>query len=258
MADNPPQSCARCHGLPNEADAPARLGLKGAYHRQCINCHERHMQPAPAPTECNSCHHPWTPDHGLLVQLPERPTPQETTRACLACHDRVGDDLLATAHWNWKGQSPTLTGYQHRTDVSLQLMVNNYCIAIGANPQACATCHIGYGWVDEAFDFTDPSNIDCLVCHDTTGSYRKDPMKAGMPLPEVDLLAVARARRPAVARDLRLLPLPERRRTQRQARRPRAGARSAVRRSRHAHGPTSTCAARTATPPHATGSPACP
>ena len=40
--DNPPQSCARCHGLPNEADAPARLGLKGAYHRQCINCHERH------------------------------------------------------------------------------------------------------------------------------------------------------------------------------------------------------------------------
>ncbi len=192
MADNPPQSCARCHGMPNEEDAPARLGLKGAYHRQCIGCHERRMQPAPAPTECSSCHHPWTPDHSLLVELPERPSPQETTRACLACHSRVGDDLLVTAHWNWKGQSPTLVGYQHRTDISLQLMVNNYCIAIGSNPQACATCHIGYGWVDEGFDFTDPSNIDCLVCHDTTGTYRKDPLQAGMPLPEVDLVAVAR------------------------------------------------------------------
>jgi octaheme c-type cytochrome (tetrathionate reductase family) len=191
MADNPPQSCARCHGLPNEADAPSRLGLKGAYHRQCIGCHERHMEPAPAPTECNSCHHPWTPDHGLLVKLPERPSPRETTEACLACHGRVGEDLLATAHWNWKGQSPNLVGYQHRTDVSLQLIVNNYCIAIGSDPEACATCHIGYGWVDEGFDFSDPTNIDCLVCHDTTGSYRKDPLQAGMPLPEVDLVEVA-------------------------------------------------------------------
>jgi octaheme c-type cytochrome (tetrathionate reductase family) len=193
MTENPPQSCTRCHGLPNEVDAPARLGLKGAYHRQCIGCHERHMQPAPAPTECNSCHHPWTPDHALLVDLPEQPSPQETTRTCLACHSRVGDDLLATAHWNWKGQSPTLVGYQHRTDVSLQLMINNYCIAIGSNPQACATCHIGYGWVDEAFDFSDPSNIDCLVCHDTTATYRKDPLQAGMPVPEVDLGVVARS-----------------------------------------------------------------
>jgi octaheme c-type cytochrome (tetrathionate reductase family) len=191
MADNPPQSCARCHNLPNEADAPARLGLKGAYHRQCISCHERHMQPAPAPTECDSCHHPWTPDHSRLVQLPVRPSPQEVTRSCLSCHTRVGEDLLATAHWNWKGQSPTLAGYQHRTDVSLQLMVNNYCIAIGSNPQACATCHIGYGWVDEAFDFTDPSTIDCLVCHDTTGRYTKDPARGGRPPEELDLVAIA-------------------------------------------------------------------
>ena len=67
MVKNPPQSCARCHGLPNEPDAPARIGLKGAYHRQCIGCHERQLKPASAPTECASCHHPWTPDHSTLV-----------------------------------------------------------------------------------------------------------------------------------------------------------------------------------------------
>jgi octaheme c-type cytochrome (tetrathionate reductase family) len=192
MAKNPPQSCTRCHGLPNEPDAASRIGLKGAYHRQCIGCHERQFQPAPAPTECASCHHPWTPDHSTLVAFGGKPTPQDVTRNCLSCHPKVGQDVLRTAHWNWKGYSPTLKGYEHRIDISLTLMVNNSCIAIGPNLQECASCHIGYGWVDEKFDFTGPANIDCLVCHDTTDTYRKDPSKGGFPAPSLDLAAIAK------------------------------------------------------------------
>ena len=192
MASNPPQACGRCHAGPNESDDPARLGLKGAYHRQCIGCHERQLQPAPAPTQCSSCHHPWTPDHAPLVTLADRPEPQAVTRACLECHPKTGRDLLGTAHWNWKGQSSTLAGYENRTDVSLQLMVNNYCIAIDSNQYACATCHIGYGWLDSSFDFSDPARIDCLVCHDATGTYRKNPLKGGMPDPDLDLAGIAR------------------------------------------------------------------
>jgi octaheme c-type cytochrome (tetrathionate reductase family) len=191
MAKNPPQSCTRCHGLPNEADSPARIGLKGAYHRQCIGCHERQLKPASAPTECASCHHPWTPDHSTLVAFTGKPSPQEVTRTCLGCHPRVGQDVLKTAHWNWKGYSPTLKGYEHRVDISLTVMVNNACIAIGPNLQECASCHIGYGWVDAKFDFASPANIDCLVCHDTTGTYRKDPGKGGLPDPSLDLAAIA-------------------------------------------------------------------
>jgi hypothetical protein len=71
-------------------------------------------------------------------------------------------------------------------------MLNNACIAIGPNLQECASCHIGYGWVDAKFDFTNPANIDCLVCHDTTGKYRKDPGKRGLPDPSLDLTAIAR------------------------------------------------------------------
>ena len=258
MASNPPQACGRCHAGPNEADDPARLGLKGAYHRQCIGCHERQLQPAPAPTECSSCHHPWTPDHAPLVTLADHPAPQAVTRACLECHPKTGQDLLGTAHWNWKGQSPTLAGYENRTDVSLQLMVNNYCIAIGSNQYACATCHIGYGWMDSSFDFSDPTQIDCLVCHDTTGTYRKNPLKAGMPDPG----AGPGGHRPeggtAVAAGLRFLPFLQRRGPQRQARRPRAGPGGSARRPRLAHGRPARCAARTATPPNATGSPGCP
>jgi octaheme c-type cytochrome (tetrathionate reductase family) len=50
---------------------------------------------------------------------------------------------------------------------------------------------VGYGWKDDSFDFTDPSRVDCLVCHDTTGSYEKVPTGAGLPAPEVDLVYVA-------------------------------------------------------------------
>ncbi len=191
MAQNPPQRCIHCHGLSNEPDDPSRIGLKGAYHRQCIGCHERQLKPAPAPTECASCHHPWIPDHSILVVFQGRPSPQDVTRTCLGCHPKVGQDLLKTAHWNWKGQSPTLAGYEHRTDVSLTLMVNNYCIAIGSNFQECASCHIGYGGVNARFDFSNPENIDCLVCHDTTGTYRKDLGRGGFPDSSIDLTAIA-------------------------------------------------------------------
>jgi octaheme c-type cytochrome (tetrathionate reductase family) len=191
MEQNAPQACSRCHGLPDEPDDPTRIGLKGAYHRQCIGCHERQLKPASAPTECSACHHPWTPDHSTLVSFKDKPSPQEVTRTCLGCHPKVGQDLLNTAHWNWKGYSPTLKGYEHRIDISLTLMVNNACIAIGPNLQECASCHIGYGWVDSSYDFSNPSNIDCLVCHDTTGSYRKDIGKGGLPDPALDLALIA-------------------------------------------------------------------
>jgi octaheme c-type cytochrome (tetrathionate reductase family) len=36
------------------------------------------------------------------------------------------------------------------------------------------------------------TKIDCLVCHDTTGTYKKAPPAAGMPDPESDLLYVAK------------------------------------------------------------------
>lgn len=37
------------------------------------------------------------------------------------------------------------------------------------------------------------TKIDCLVCHDRTGTYKKTPTAAGMPDPDVDLVAVAKS-----------------------------------------------------------------
>lgn len=47
--------CASCHGLPFDPNNPGRLGTVGAYHRQCIGCHEA-MNQKPLGLECVKCH----------------------------------------------------------------------------------------------------------------------------------------------------------------------------------------------------------
>ncbi len=58
-------------------------------------------------------------------------------------------------------------------------VINNFCISIASNEAACNSCHIGYGWKDASFDFKSEENVDCVVCHDTTGIYRKPSGLAG-------------------------------------------------------------------------------
>lgn len=55
---------------------------------------------------------------------------------------------------------------------------------IKSNEARCTSCHAGYGWKDDSFDFTDQSKVDCLVCHERTGTYKKFPAGAGNPVAE--------------------------------------------------------------------------
>ena len=50
-----------------------------------------------------------------------------------------------------------------------------------SNEARCTSCHAGYGWKDKNFDFTDQTKVDCLVCHEQTGTYKKFPAGAGNP-----------------------------------------------------------------------------
>jgi len=140
-----------------------------------------------------------TMDHSQFPQL-QGPfeTGPEVTQTCLQCHSSVGQDILGTVHWTWEYDSE-VTGetYGKRT------VINNYCVSMAPNEPRCTSCHIGYGWTDDSFDFTAAENIDCLICHDTTGTYKKFPTAAGHPVygetlefggkewPAPDLAAVA-------------------------------------------------------------------
>lgn len=181
--------CSACHQKPFNPEHPERVGLKAAYHMNCIQCHQRMNQ---GPTDCTGCHLKNVPDHKELVKLSASPEPTEVTRECLRCHKQAGEDMLTSVHWLWKGHSPYTM--EHRKEVQhgkATTTINNFCIATPSNEPRCTSCHAGYGWKDSTFDFTDMTKIDCLVCHDTTGKYKKAPPAAGMPDPSVDLKHVA-------------------------------------------------------------------
>jgi octaheme c-type cytochrome (tetrathionate reductase family) len=119
-------------------------------------------------------------------------SPQEVTAACLTCHEGVDAAIMKTRHWNWLGDEYTNNNGE-KERLGKQNIINNFCVAIPSNWARCTSCHIGYGWKDDSFDFTKGNNIDCLVCHDQTGTYKKTPTGAGMPDKSVDLVKVAQS-----------------------------------------------------------------
>lgn len=185
------EACDKCHRWPDEPDNPARIGLKGAYHRQCIGCHEKTSSEGFLPVDCVDCHRKNVPDHKDLVNIAENPSIKDVTEKCLECHSEEGKEILNSVHFKWGGHSPQVSGFEHSIDLGLYTILNNYMIGTGPNLPYCASCHIGFGWVKQPFNFNDPNLIDCLVCHDTTGKYKKDPFGGGFPDPQINLKEIA-------------------------------------------------------------------
>ena len=116
-------------------------------------------------------------------------TPQEMTEACLSCHNKRGEEFMQTHHWTWTSADTLENGKVEH--LGKKNVVNNFCVGINSNEKLCSTCHAGYGWGDKHFDFKNQNNIDCIICHDNTGTYKKHKGKAGVVSPNVDLNKVA-------------------------------------------------------------------
>lgn len=129
-----------------------------------------------------------TADHSKYKEL-DKPfsSGPEVTKACLICHTEASKQIHKTKHWNWEFLNP---GNNQR--LGKRHILNNFCITPQSNWAGCTACHIGYGWKDTNFNFSVEENVDCLVCHDTTGTYSKPPGKAGHPADFVDLQKVAK------------------------------------------------------------------
>lgn len=119
-----------------------------------------------------------TADHSKFKELQQTfASGPEVTKACLNCHNMAGHQVMKSIHWTWEATSPT-TGKK----LGKKWAANNFCGSIISNEARCTSCHAGYGWKDKDFDFTDQNNVDCLACHDTTGTYKKFGTDAGHPL----------------------------------------------------------------------------
>lgn len=127
-------------------------------------------------------------DHTDLIEGPIA-TGQEATRACLACHEESAEHVMQTTHWTWQAPAVDVAWSDEPVSIGKANALNNFCLGVESNISGCSRCHSGYGWVDETFDFTVEENVDCLVCHDQTGSYVK--ANGGLPAEGVDLLTVA-------------------------------------------------------------------
>jgi octaheme c-type cytochrome (tetrathionate reductase family) len=113
-------------------------------------------------------------EFGMLKQ--EFSTASEVTEACLICHPDTGADIMKTTHWTW--EYTTKDGQQ----LGKNNVINNYCVAISSNEPRCTSCHIGYGYKNpDTFAQMDETKVDCLICHDQTGTYKKFPAGAGEP-----------------------------------------------------------------------------
>jgi octaheme c-type cytochrome (tetrathionate reductase family) len=100
----------------------------------------------------------------------------EVTKACLTCHTEASKQVHKSIHWTWTKENPA-TGQV----LGKKVVVNSFCGNLSSNEPRCTSCHTGYGWKDSSFDFTSEANVDCLVCHERTGTYKKAPAGAGNP-----------------------------------------------------------------------------
>jgi len=122
-------------------------------------------------------------DHSKFEELQvDFKNPQEVTEACVGCHNERHKEIMNNAHWRWEREwvrenGDTIVGGKKN-------MINNYCIATNTNTWKCTSCHAGYGYTDEKYDFSNYKNVDCLVCHDMTGAYEKEPLGSGFPVKE--------------------------------------------------------------------------
>jgi len=116
--------CSSCHQDFFNPEYPERIGLKAAYHLQCVSCHEEKNK---GPVMCQDCHLKNVPDHRELVELPEDPDPFQVTAECLRCHEDAAENMLSASHWLWTG--PSLYTTEHGKEVRYgkgTIALNNY------------------------------------------------------------------------------------------------------------------------------------
>ena len=129
-------------------------------------------------------------DHKSLMKGPYQ-TGQEVTAACLECHKEAAEQVIHTSHWKLKSEPVLLAERDEPVTVGMDNSFNNICIGFQGDWSSCTSCHSGFGWEDEDFDLTDTANVDCLVCHERTGTYKKS--NKGLPTETINLTEVAQS-----------------------------------------------------------------
>ncbi len=100
-----------------------------------------------------------TGDHGQ-IQSYEGPS------TCIACHEDVAREMLASLHMTWSGQTPQLINTNGEEKGKNIGGINTFCTYAKSSKGACYSCHVRKdGNADHPPELGD---IDCLMCHNDT------------------------------------------------------------------------------------------
>lgn len=95
----------------------------------------------------------------------------EVNRQCMNCHKKQAGDLYKSIHWTWQRQR-IINGATVLSDKSKDL--SRFGIAAGNNPSVCRRCHLSAIPGTPPMAMSESATINCLICHDTTGTYEPD------------------------------------------------------------------------------------
>lgn len=97
-------------------------------------------------------------------------TTRDVVVKCLECHMDKASEVLQSTHWTWK-RPRMINGQQVMYGKKDSLA--GFAIDISSNPTRCLKCHISSAPAAGVFEKSAEAEVDCLVCHDTTGRYRR-------------------------------------------------------------------------------------
>jgi len=144
-------------------------GLKAAYHRNCLDCHDS----MGGPSGCGECHLANVPDHSELISS------YNGSGTCEECHPGKIEEVQDSTHYRFSqpyaysyltgDDRPEETGVLYRPG---RLWGTDAITAWDSNfPGACKNCHVGYGLIpytsgeEKIFAESEFGNVDCLICH---------------------------------------------------------------------------------------------
>ncbi len=151
---NPPGnvvSCTDCHERERKRADISKPDLKGAYHRQCVECHREWS----TDNSCESCHTSKSGKDTKVVKVPETKTAERV-------HPKIIEPTKLVYKTNEYDEGTLVTFYHNEHTMLFGLE----CSSCHKN-ESCAKCHSQFEKVEKTELSFEEQHERCASCHDT-------------------------------------------------------------------------------------------